>query len=62
MHFLVNCLKPDAVLMLFVALMSLIGYGYPGYQARENQGLVWLLWLCLGILAVVAWITLVIAQ
>lgn len=62
MHFLLNCLKPDAVLMLFVALASLLGYGYPGYRARDDGGIVWFLWLFVGILAIVAWVMLVIAQ
>jgi hypothetical protein len=62
MHFLLNCLKPDAVLMLFVALVALLSYGYPGYRAREDQGVAWLLWLFLGILAAVAWVMLVFAK
>ena len=33
MSFLMNCLKPDAVMMLFVAVISLVGYGFPGYGA-----------------------------
>ena len=57
MHFLSNCLKPEAILMLFVAASCLVGYGYPGYQARN--GFLWLLWLFIGILAIVAWVVLV---
>lgn len=59
MHFLQNCLRPDAVLMLFVAIISLLGYGFPGYKGRENTGFYWLIWLILGILAIVSWVTIV---
>lgn len=59
MNFIMNCLKPDAVLMLFVAAVALVGYGLPGYQARGQSGFAWLLWLAIGILAVVAWVLLV---
>lgn len=59
MRFLLACLKPDAVLMLFVALAALLAYGYPGYRARASDGIVWLLWLLTGILAIVAWAMLV---
>lgn len=65
MHFLLNCLKPDAVMMLFVALFALVGGAYPGYRNRNTpngDGIVWLLWLLLGILAVVAWVILTIAS
>lgn len=59
MNFLQHCLQPDAVTMLFIAVICLAGYGYPGYKA--NNGLIWLLWLVIGILALVAWVLLVIA-
>jgi hypothetical protein len=45
--------------MLFVAVISLLGYGFPGYQGRVNGGWVWLIWLILGILAIVSWVILV---
>lgn len=54
MSFIMNCLKPDAVMMLFIAVICLAGYGYPGYKA--NNGLLWLIWLIVGILALVAWV------
>lgn len=57
MHFLQNCLNPLAVLMLFVAAACLVGYGFPGYQARN--GYLWLLWLFIGILAFIAWVFIV---
>lgn len=59
MHFLQNCLQPNAVLMLFVAVISLLGYGYPGYQGRNTGGLFWLIWLVVGILSLVSWVILV---
>jgi NADH:ubiquinone oxidoreductase subunit 6 (subunit J) len=59
MSFLINCLKPDAVMMLFVAIISLVGYGFPGYKGRAEGGFFFLLWLFVGILALVSWIMLV---
>jgi len=59
MSFLLNCLKPDAVLMLFIAVISLLGYGFPGYRGRETAGFAWLIWLIVGILALVSWVILV---
>lgn len=59
MHFLQNCLQPDAVLMLFVFVISLFGYGYPGYRERSTVGFFFLIWLIIGILALVSWVILV---
>jgi hypothetical protein len=61
MHFLLNCLQPHAVMVLFIAIISLIGYGVPGYRVRgeEGGGFAWWLWLLLGILALVSWVMLV---
>ena len=59
MSFLIKCLKPDAVMMLFVAVISLVGYGFPGYQGRTTGGFIWLIWLLVGILALVSWVMLV---
>jgi len=59
MHFLLNCLQPHAVLMLFVAIMCLVGYGFPGYRNRGVDGFFWLIWLIVGILAIVSWVLLV---
>jgi len=59
MHFLQNCLEPAAVMMLFVAVISLVGYGFPGYRGRDTLGFVWLIWLILGILALVSWVIIV---
>ena len=62
MSFLMNCLKPDAVMMLFVFVISLFGYGFPGYRSRstaEDGGFFWLIWLIIGILALVSWVMLV---
>ena len=55
MHFLQNCLNPTAILMLFVAAVCLLGYGIPGYK----DGFYWLIWLFIGILAIIAWVILV---
>ena len=52
-----NCLNPTAILMLFVAASCLLGWGYPGY--KNHDGFFWLIWLFVGILAVIAWVTLV---
>lgn len=59
MHFLLNLLQPHAVLMLFVTCVCLLGYGYPGYQGRATSGFFWLIWLIVGILALVSWVLLV---
>lgn len=59
MNFIHNCIQPMAVLMYVSALICLVGYGYPGYRNRESEGLVWLLWLLGGIMAIVAWVVLV---
>ncbi len=54
MDFLHRLIQPDAVLMLFVAVLCLLGYGLPGYQARATGGFVFVVWLLIGILALVA--------
>lgn len=51
--------QPEAVTMFVLALICLVGYGYPGYRNRDADGIAWLLWLIGGILAVVAWVNLV---
>ena len=60
MRFLFACLQPHAVMMLFVALLCLVSYAFPGYRAAPRD-LFWLLWLLLGILALVSWVMLVFA-
>lgn len=59
MHFILALLNPHAVLMLFVAVVCLLGFGLPGYQGRATGGFVWLIWLIIGILALVSWVILV---
>ncbi len=59
MHFLLALLQPHAVLMLFVAVVCLLGYGFPGYKERSTVGFFWLIWLLIGILALVSWVILV---
>jgi len=59
MDFFHRLIQPDAVLMLFVAVLCLLGYGYPGFRERATVGLYWLIWLIVGILALVAWVLLV---
>ena len=36
-------------MMLFVAVISLVGYGFPGYRGRASGGFFWLM-LIVGIL------------
>jgi len=57
LHFLMNCLQPNAVLMLFVAASCLFGYALP----RSQEHWLWILWLAIGILALVSWIILVVS-
>lgn len=57
MHFLMNCLQPNAVMMLFVAASCLFGYSLP----KSQEGWLWILWLFIGILALVAWVLLVLS-
>jgi hypothetical protein len=59
MHFLLSLLQPHAVLMLFVAAICLLGYGFPSYKERSTVGFFWILWLLIGILALVSWVILV---
>lgn len=59
MNFLHNCIQPDAVTMLVLALICFCGYGYPSYRNKDAEGVAWLLWLIAGIFASVAWAFLV---
>lgn len=61
MQFLQRLIQPDAVLMLFIALACLLGYAVPGYQARATGGFLWLLWLLVGVIALISWIFLMFA-
>lgn len=60
MTFLQHCIQPDAILMLFVAIVSFVGYGYPAVR-QANPWPLWLLWLFVGILAIVSWVVLVLS-
>lgn len=51
--------QPDAVLMLFVAALCLLAYAYPGYRGRVSGGFAWIVFLAIGIFAVVEWFILV---
>lgn len=52
--------QPSAVLMLFVAALCLLAYAAPGYHDRAtNRGFAWLVFLAIGIFAVVEWVILV---
>jgi hypothetical protein len=62
MHVLLALVQPHAVTMFVLALICLIGYGYPGYQGRATGGFLWLLWLIGGIMAIVAWVILIFAS
>ena len=59
MHILLNLVQPHAVTMFVLALLCLVGYGFPGYRERSTGGFFWLLWLAGGIMAVIAWIILI---
>jgi hypothetical protein len=61
MHTLLNLVQPHAVTMFVLALICLLGYGYPGYRGRATGGFIWLLWLIGGIMAIVAWVILIFA-
>lgn len=61
MNFIHSIIQPHAVEMFVLALVCLCGFGLPGYRDRTNAGFLWLLWLIGGILAVVAWVVLVIS-
>ena len=53
--------QPDAILMLFVAALCLAAYAYPGFSAyrKSRKGFWWVLYLIVGILALIEWIILV---
>jgi len=51
-----RCIQPTAVLMLFIAAVCILGYGYPAWTAKTSW---WLLWLFIGVLAAIAWTLLV---
>lgn len=55
LHFLMNCLQPNAVLMLFVAASCLFGFAIP----RAQESWLWVLWVFISILALVSWVMLV---
>jgi len=57
LHFLQNCIHPDAVMMLAIAVLFLLGYAYPGYKGGGS--LTWLLFLFVGVIATIAWLFLV---
>jgi hypothetical protein len=54
--------QPDAILMLFVAVLCLAVHAYPGYSGyrKSRKGFWWVLYLIVGILALIEWIILVI--
>jgi len=55
MHFLQSCVQPNAVLMLFVASSCLFGYALP----KNQESWLWIVWLFIGMVAIVAWVMLV---
>lgn len=55
MPFLLRCLNPSAIMVLFVAI-TCFSACYTGYRSLD---LFWFLWLALGILAIVSWFMLV---
>lgn len=48
------------VLLAFVALCCLLGYGYPQYSTRTTSGRGYILWFILGIAAIVVGVLLII--
>ncbi len=58
MHFLLKLIEPHTATMFVLALVCLVGYGFPGYRERATGGFIWLLWLAGGIMAIVAWLVL----
>ncbi len=52
-----NVHQPLAILMLFVAAVCFAGYGYEGY--RSKRGFLWVVFVVVGILAIIEWIILV---
>ena len=54
--------QPDAILMLFVAVLCLAVHAYPGFSGyrTSRKGFWWVLYLIVGILALIEWIILVI--
>lgn len=57
MNFIHNCIQPQAVTMFVLMLICLVGFGYPSY--RDRDGIIWILWLLGGVMALVAWVILV---
>ena len=53
-------LEPDAILMLFVAVLCLAVHAYPGFSGyrTSRKGFWWVLYLIVGILALIEWIIL----
>ena len=54
-----NLHSPFAILMLFVAAVCFAGYGYEGYRARKQSGFLWVVFVVVGILAIIEWFILV---
>jgi hypothetical protein len=57
-----NLHSPFAILMLFVAAVCFAGYGYEGYRgyrARKQSGFLWVVFVVVGILAIIEWLILV---
>jgi len=53
--------QPDAILMLFVATLCLAVHAYPSYSGyrKSRKGFWWVLYVFVGILALIEWIILV---
>jgi hypothetical protein len=54
--------QPFAILMLFVAVLCLAAHAYPGFSGyrKSRKGFWWVLYLIVGILALIEWFILVI--
>jgi len=57
LHFLQNCIRPDAVMMLAIAILFLFYLAYAGY--KDGSIFIRLLYLFVGVIAAIAWIFLV---
>lgn len=50
----------EEIILAYIALSCLLGYGWPGYQGRARGAPLYVLWFILGIIALVAMVLLLI--
>ncbi len=51
--FLSNILTANFALVFVAMLICVLGYGYPGYQARTGGSFAWLLWFLAGVVCLI---------